>query len=43
MEARVLCFEQRCTQEAVRRENPMSRDHVQRMHAERLPDVNTIG
>jgi hypothetical protein len=29
-------------QEAVRRENPMPRDHVQRIHEERLPDVNSL-
>jgi len=29
-------------QEAVRRENPMPRDHVQRIHEERLPDVNRL-
>jgi hypothetical protein len=32
----------RGTQEAVRRENPTPRDHVQRMHEERLPDVNSL-
>ena len=31
----------RGTQEAVRRENPTPRDSVQRMHEERLPNVNS--
>lgn len=32
----------RGTQVAVRRENPTPRDSVQRMHEERLPDVNSL-
>ena len=32
----------RGTQETIRRENPTPRDCVQRMHEERLPDVDSL-